>query len=256
MLLVVLAAVLSPVLCDRLSVPYIVGGHDAKPGSWPWQASLQHYDYHICGASLISARWVVTAAHCVGAKPSAYSVLLGLYDFEKLKIGHPQRYQAQDVITHPNWVSSANQYFPNDIALIHLDTDVDFDNPDVSTISLPKQGQDFTGSPNCWITGWGVYSASGAEPENLQEVQVSVMSASECKSRVKHYGPWHVCVTGPGTSACDGDSGGPLSCQLGSEWILVGATSFVFGTCWTTYPSVYSNIPYFSDWIRETTGIK
>ena len=42
----------------------IVGGYQAERNSWPWQAMLMTSG-PFCGGSLLSARWVVTAAHCV-----------------------------------------------------------------------------------------------------------------------------------------------------------------------------------------------
>ncbi|NJN84726.1 MAG: trypsin-like serine protease [Caldilineaceae bacterium] len=50
--------------------PQIIGGEDAAPGAWPWMAALVDHDYanarqgQFCGAALIDAHWVLTAAHC------------------------------------------------------------------------------------------------------------------------------------------------------------------------------------------------
>lgn len=51
----------------------VVGGDECVPHSWPWAASLQWLmvDYpnspfwHVCGATLISRDFCLTAAHCV-----------------------------------------------------------------------------------------------------------------------------------------------------------------------------------------------
>lgn len=57
----------------------IVGGTTAVHGSWPWQLSLRYSGGHICGASLISEEYAITAAHCVNhdPRPSSYAVVAG-----------------------------------------------------------------------------------------------------------------------------------------------------------------------------------
>jgi len=48
----------------------IVGGVEAEPNSWPWHVKIKRrrssgrYSF-ICGGTLISDRYCVTAAHCV-----------------------------------------------------------------------------------------------------------------------------------------------------------------------------------------------
>lgn len=42
----------------------IVGGDPTFIEEYPYQASLQYYSSHRCGAVVISEEYVVTAAHC------------------------------------------------------------------------------------------------------------------------------------------------------------------------------------------------
>lgn len=57
----------------KLPESYIIGGQDANIAQFPYQLSLRQGGNHICGASIISAIWVLSAAHCLdsGVAPGA-----------------------------------------------------------------------------------------------------------------------------------------------------------------------------------------
>jgi len=43
----------------------IIQGNEATPHSWPWMCSLQVYNEHVCGCSIVTPTWIITAAHCM-----------------------------------------------------------------------------------------------------------------------------------------------------------------------------------------------
>ncbi len=123
--------ILTLLLCANLhaATQRIVGGANTQaPG---WMASLQaaygtppYVNFgHVCGASLISAEWVVTAAHCVdGLNVAQIQVLVG-----SSRLSTPgYRSNIDQLVFHPQWQplgdSTVNDpgSFANDIALLHL----------------------------------------------------------------------------------------------------------------------------------------
>ncbi|XP_010608892.2 putative serine protease 47 [Fukomys damarensis] len=52
-----------------------------------------------------------------------------------------------------------------------------------------------------------------------------------------------------GNSICEGDSGGPLVCLQPGAWVLVGLASWGLDCRHPTFPSVFTRVTYFTDWI-------
>ena len=91
----------------------------------------------------------------------------------------------------------------------------------------------------------------------FQEAHVDVLTKEKCASihNQKVY-DYQICVGDLGRSgACHGDSGGPLACKVGGQWVLAGATSWGHPGCDVNYPTAYSRVSYYRDWIKENTGI-
>ena len=82
----------------------IVGGFEAAPSSWPWQVSFRDYDGHFCGGTLISSRWVISAAHCFYDRTNL-EIVMGNHD-NNLTEDWEQTRTAERVFLHPNYDSN------------------------------------------------------------------------------------------------------------------------------------------------------
>ncbi|XP_010783843.1 LOW QUALITY PROTEIN: chymotrypsin-like elastase family member 2B, partial [Notothenia coriiceps] len=137
----------------------VIGGNDAKPNTWRWQASLQ-YDsyndgsyYHICGGTIIGSFYIMTAAHCIlSMDASAYRVVVGEYDLYEYD-GSEQFSRVDMIAVHPDWNEDLAR--GNDIALLRLANPV-YDNGYVAIADLPYPDQMLPHGFTCYITGWGL----------------------------------------------------------------------------------------------------
>ena len=81
----------------------IIGGYPVPYGDAPWQAVLVLEDYGLLGGgTLISAKYVVTAAHCMNYEQEMYTIILGEHILGKEDSGEVNR-KISMVKTHPKF---------------------------------------------------------------------------------------------------------------------------------------------------------
>ncbi|NXK30432.1 ENTK Enteropeptidase, partial [Piprites chloris] len=132
----------------------IVGGSDARREAWPWIVSLHFNLLPVCGASLVSDEWLVTAAHCVYGrhlKPSRWQAILGLYAQSDLTQPSTVVRNIDRIIMNPHYMKQTKD---SDIALMHLQHKVQYTDY-IQPICLPEKTQQFLPGINCSIAGWG-----------------------------------------------------------------------------------------------------
>ena len=106
------------------------------------------------------------------------------------------------------------------------------------------------------FSGWGrISSSSNHVADKLKQSLVPVVDQRTCarKNGANVHEDSMVCVGGAGSSACHGDSGGPLMCEEGSgHWVLRGAASWVsHKTCPKDGYTVYARVSSYIDWINS-----
>ncbi|XP_076376155.1 chymotrypsin-2 [Megalopta genalis] len=224
-------------------VPRIVGGRNATPGKFPYQACILKRSYFICGGSIISENLILTAAHCIyGESASDIEVVVGTYT---LPLWKPAiKYSPQKLIWHAHY--NPQKDFLNDIGLIWLTKNIPF-TENIQPIRLPSVNRDATGE-KAVITGWGRLSEKGLTPYILQEIELEIISQQYCLFEWNVTDSQICTLTKISEGVCNGDSGGPL--VLNGE--QVGIVSYG-SPCARNIPDVYTKVYSYKQWITEYT---
>ncbi|XP_074066503.1 enteropeptidase [Macrotis lagotis] len=236
----------------------IAGGNNAKEGAWPWMVSLYFNEHPLCGASLISNEWLVSAAHCVYGRnliTSQWKAVLGLHTTLNLTNSQTVIQLIDQIIINPHYNKRTKD---NDIALMHLEFKVNYTDY-IQPICLPEAIQVFPQGMKCFIAGWGSLIYQGPTPSILQEAQIPLISNEKCQQQMLEYNITENMICAGydkgGIDSCKGDSGGPLMCQENNKWFLTGVTSFGYQCALPNRPGVYVRVPKFVEWIKSFTAL-
>lgn len=270
--------------------PKIVGGENAQRHEAPFIISIQLDIYgdgillHWCGGSLLSAEWILTAAHCYtlvgfpGISMPENRAVAGAHNQREFS-GVEQFRQTSTIILHEDF-DLETSVGPFDIALAKADSPFNLLSGIVEVVKLPLRNAIPEGFVQ--LFGWGSISRNETLvfPDILQTVIKPVLTLDECREVLDATTPWaplhftNVC-TGPldtEVTACPGDSGGPVvqgnpvSHSTCKTWHcnkifiikveLVGLVSWIsrFPCGIINAVSVYVRVSAFVDWIEEKTS--
>jgi len=242
--------------------PEIVGGSTAAAGRWPWQVGLvqasilDNFNAQFCGGTLVDDLFVVTAAHCItenngSVTPKAQiRVLTGT---QSLLTGGTRRVVDQ-IVRHPNYNDATTDF---DVAVIKLRTAAP--GKKARLLTAAQEAELAATGDRAYVTGWGSLTGGNSFPNQLQEVNVPIVSRTNCNDSNSYDGlitPRMICagVSAGGKDSCQGDSGGPLVVRDAENRyeILAGVVSWGFGCAEPNLFGVYSRVAVLRNWIAQT----
>ncbi|CAF0944902.1 unnamed protein product [Didymodactylos carnosus] len=226
----------------------IVGGEIAIQQSWGWAVSIRRSGSHICGGSVISPTFILTAAHCI---TNGLSVVVGI---DKLT-DKGQTRPISRIYSHPSYNTKTLE---NDIALLQLSSPLVLTQGTVSKVCLPSNNvpSEYPPSGKTVVAiGWGVLaSSSQSVSQSLRQVTLNSIpkSTKSCSTSLRN-SVTQFCagVNGGGKDTCQGDSGGPLMMFTRNQWEQIGIVSYGVGCALPQYAGVYTRVSAYQQWIKS-----
>ncbi|XP_046980856.1 trypsin-7-like [Schistocerca americana] len=231
----------------------VINGTEADIADFPWMVSLQILDDHVCGASIISSTWVLTAAHCV------YVCQLYADRHKSMRAGSSSRASGGVRLDVAQMIKHADFQMPTD-----EDPDVDYDigviqasepfplGTNIQVANLAADGYDAPAGLPVTVTGWGD-TGIDYDPVYLQRADMHVVDRDTCREMMADVAPVTprmVCAGDPTMAACHGDSGSPLV----DGDTQIGIVSWSRSDC-ISATAVYADVGNLRAWIRNNTGV-
>ncbi|CAG9813077.1 unnamed protein product [Phaedon cochleariae] len=250
----------------------ITNGRLTDLNEFPWMALIAYKsvsddsDEDVvfkCAGTLITDRFVLTAAHCI-LDTTIRGVRLGEYDLDSAKDCNPdsgycapppQDFAIENIHVHPEYDDTGLRH---DIALIKLTMSANINFANVQPICLPTSDTNLNGK-NVIVSGWGV-TENGLKSPVLRKASIPVVSLPDCRKTYQRFPPItssQICAGGTGAvDSCAGDSGGPLK-FIGQvddtpRFIQYGIVSYGPKYCGTHgKPGIYTNVFKYMEWILD-----
>ncbi|UXY30764.1 S1 family peptidase [Streptomyces sp. HUAS TT20] len=218
----------------------IVGGTTTTTTAYPFVMQITDASGNqFCGGTLVAAKKVITAAHCMVGESAGNVRVVGGRTYLNGTNGTVSK--VSKIWVNPNYTDATNG---DDVAVLTLSTSMPYTT--ASYVSSSQTGV-YAAGTTARILGWGTTSESGSSSNQLRTATVPIVADSSCRGS---YGSDFVqtdmvCAgyTSGGVDTCQGDSGGPL--LIGG--VLAGITSWGEGCAEAGYPGVYTRLTTFSN---------
>ncbi|XP_059844641.1 granzyme K-like [Hypanus sabinus] len=238
----------------------ITGGRKVKPYSRPYMVSIESNNKHVCGGSLIQAKWVLTAASCLQLiKKKKSSVILRMHSHKK-KGRTEQKILIKNLFPHPKFKNTLD----NDIMLLELQQAANIKSKEF--LHLPTSVKDPKSGAKCNIIGWQQTSSKDkSHPDSLKKAEATVIDRKDCNGKKYYNGnpvitDNMICARDKNSKkdSCLVDAGNPLMCKKRtmSKEEIVGISTARKDCRSANRPGIYVRLTEkYLSWIKEKIGV-
>ncbi len=234
-----------------LSAHAIRGGQVAEAGRWPYHVSMFIRDAHACGGTLVTPRYVLTAAHCPQGLPRE---ILSIYVGSQRIDGSGQFIKVAAVYVHPRYDGNRT----HDIALLELETPAPASYGTATLPNLAIHDRIVAAGEEAAAIGWGTLGPlSYSSPIELRQASLTLRSDASCRNVFgsgfnsdAHFCTHNVVEV---RGICVADSGGPTFVRRDGIDYQVGINSFAetfYSSSLFCTRSGFTKVASYVDWIN------
>ncbi|KAH0815124.1 hypothetical protein GEV33_007667 [Tenebrio molitor] len=233
----------------------IVGGQQASPGQFPWQAAIYKYTAdgrYFCGGTLYNEQWILTAGQCV-IDATEFTIQLGSNQLDSTD-NNRIVVNATTYYVEPRFDPTVS--LRHDVGMIKLPSPVTV-NDYIQPVRMLESMSPIYKGVAVETAGWGQTADSGDIVNDLNYVQLKIIANTECQS---YYGDQFfgsmTCTEGSNYNEgfCFGDVGGALlgDVPVGDYKIQVGISSFISQNgCESLDPTGYTRTDAYFQWMHN-----
>jgi secreted trypsin-like serine protease len=217
---------------------------------------------HFCGGSIISRRWIMTAAHCLVNKIASRIQVVVAGHLLSVPPFKRNVFAVKRIVRHRFYNPTI---IDNDIAFLRLKRMIPLRmyrrTRNVRPICLPNT-TDFYENNTALVIGWGRTVNGGTLSDVLRYAALHTISNADCIARYNAMSATAIITQGMICasdgfndilkSSCQGDSGGPLVVKgTDGKFRQIGISSWVYGGCAGGLPSVYTRVGNYMDMVAK-----